>query len=321
MRLRSSLVVVALLVAGVPNVASARVVEIEGTKCVKAGQKRVVKKSSFVCTKTAKGFFWFSNSASSRTANGAPITTQQTTTTTTLPSVTSLTSQAEIPSVIQNWGFNLAPYSTSTGYAGDLKIRGVVPPTFSGENAARDNTQYRLLIDPIAKQTVLGRASPQISFWLPLGTKVISMIAGTVCKVEKLYSGDYTVMVASEKFPCTNGQTIVSFEHEHVINPVVTVGQKVAAGDVIATVSDYNPNWKAKGIGVVEVGILFSKKDSTLAWHACLSSFLEPTRKASMLQALESAMAAWESELGDSTVFDERAMPIAGCYSTEELQA
>lgn len=320
MRLRTTLVAVVLLVVGLPHDASARVIEIEGTKCVKAGQKRVVKKATFVCTKTAKGSFWFSISATSPKASGVPSTTTQPTTTT-MPSVTSLTSQAEIPSVIQNWGFNLAQYSASTGFAGDLKIRGVVPPTFSGENAARDNTQYRLLIDPIAKQTVLGKASPQISFWLPLGTKVISMITGTVCKVEKLYSGDYSVMVASEKFPCVNGQTLVSFEHEHVINPVVTVGQKVVAGEVVATVSDYNPHWKAKGLGVVEVGILFSKKDSTLAWHACVSSFLDPARKSSMLQALESAMAAWESELSDTSVFDERAMPIAGCYSTDELQA
>jgi hypothetical protein len=284
------------------------------------GQKRVVKKSNFICTKTAKGSFWFSSSAPSRTASGVSSTTIQQTTTTT-PSVTSLTSQAEIPSVIQNWGFNLAPYSASTGFAGDLKIRGVVPPTFSGENATRDNSQYRLLIDPISKQTVLGKASPQISFWLPLGTKVISMINGTVCKVEKLYSGDYSVMVASEKFPCANGQTLVSFEHEHVINPMVAVGQKVTAGEIIATVSDYNPHWKSKGLGVVEIGILFSKKNSNLAWHACVSSFLEPSKKSAMVQAMESAMAAWESELSDSTIFDEPAMPIAGCYSTEELQA
>ena len=105
-------------------------------------------------------------------------------------------------------------------------------------------------------------------------------------------------------------QSLVSFEHEHVINPVVTVGQKVTAGDVLATVSDYNPHWKAKGLGVVEIGILSSKKNSNQAWHARISSFLDPARKSALLQAMESAMAAWESELSDPTVFDERAMPI-----------
>ncbi|MEY3452314.1 MAG: hypothetical protein RL574_52 [Actinomycetota bacterium] len=321
MRLRATVVALVLLVAGVPNVASARAVEIEGTKCAKAGQKRLVKKTPFVCTKTAKGSFWFSSGTPSRTAVGGSTTTTVQSTTTTVQSATSLTSQAEIPSIIQNWGFNLAPYSASTGYAGDMKIRGVVPPTFGGENAARDNAQYRLLIDSIALQTVLGKASPQISFWLPLETKVVSMITGTVCKVEKLYSGDFTVMIASQKFPCVNGQSLVSFEHEHVINPVVTVGQRVTAGDVLATVSDYNPHWKAKGLGVVEIGILFSKKNSNQAWHACVSSFLDPARKSAMVQAMESAMAAWESELSDPTVFDERAMPIAGCYTTEEIPA
>jgi biotin carboxyl carrier protein len=326
---RTFVLAVLAIVLVVPGAASARFVEIEGTKCPKVGQKRVAKKSTFVCAKTARGTFWISSGSAVRPpssgSTGGQSTAQSTTTTTTATTTTvrpttSISSQAEIPAVIQNFGFNLSAFSSATGFAGDLKIRGVVPPTFGGDNAARDNAAYRMLIDPIALQTVLGKSSPQLSVWLPLGTKVISTITGTVCKVEKIYSGDYSIMVSAPQFPCVNGQTAVAFEHEHVINPVVTVGQRVNAGDVIATVSDYNPHWKAKGMGVVEVGILFTKTNSTSPWHACVSSYLDPTKKASLVQALESAFAAWEAELGDTTIYDERAMPVAGCYTTEELR-
>ena len=322
-RLLSGFVVAGLLL--VPASVSARHLAIAGTKCAKVGLRRTVQKAEYVCAKTSKGLVWRATSkssgASSGTATTTTTTTRAVTATTTAPAVAALSSQSEIPAVIQNYGFSLSQYSAATGFAGDLKIRGVVPPTFSGENSARDNAQYRLLIDPIALQTVLGKASPQISIWLPLNTKVISMVTGTVCKVEKIYSGDYSIMVAVPQFPCSNGQSVVSFEHEHVLNPLVTVGQRVTAGDVIATVSDYNPHWKAKGFGVVEIGILFGKKNSNSPWHACISSFLDPAKKPALVQAMESAMAAWESELGDSTIFDERAMPIAGCYTTEEIPA
>ena len=293
-----------------------------GGTCSRIGAITKVGKTSVKCTRVGKKLLW------------VKVTSGTTTVSTTAPSGTtpsgsssgssgndSLGSQAEIPAVVANWGFNLAPYSAATGMAGDMRIRGVVPPTFSGSNATRDNAVYRMLIDPIALQTVLGKPSPQISFWLPLGTRVISMISGTVCKVEQIYSGDYSIMIASPKHPCINGQAAVSFEHEHVMNPLVTVGQKVSAGETIATVSDYNTHWKAKGLGIVEIGILYGKKNSTSPWHACVASFLDPTKKGEMLAALESAMTAWEAELGDTSIFDERAMPVYGCYSTEEIPA
>lgn len=307
-----------------PGLASATFVEIEATKCPKIGQKRVVKKTTYLCKKTSKGAFWFATSSASTTNIAKPTTTsvtRPTGSTVARTDATGLASQNEIPAVVQNFGFRLATYSSATGYAGDLKIRGVVPPTFGGENASRDNAQYRLLVDPIALQTVLGKPSPQMSIWLPLGTKVTSMVTGTVCKVEKLYSGDFTIMVAVPQFPCSNGQSAVSFEHEHVTDPAVVVGQKVTAGDVIATVSDYNPHWKSKGLGVVEIGILFGKTNSSSAWHACVAKFLDPVAKTALLQSLESVFAAWEAELADTDVFNERAMPVAGCYTVEEIPA
>ena len=89
-------------------------------------------------------------------------------------------SQQDVPAIIQNWGFNFADYSEATGKAGDMLIKGVTPPTFTGSTAAKDNAMYRFLIGPIGLLKSEGIVEPQMAFYLPLGTPVISMVNGTV---------------------------------------------------------------------------------------------------------------------------------------------
>jgi hypothetical protein len=228
-------------------------------------------------------------------------------------------SQQDVPAIIQNWGFNFADYSEATGKAGDMLIKGVTPPTFTGSTAAKDNAMYRFLIGPIGLLKSEGMIEPQMAFYLPLGTPVISMVNGTVCDVPKLYSNDYSVRVAPPEMSCTQDGAYILYEHEHLLDPTVKVGDKVTAGQKIGVVSDYNPHWKAKGLGVIETGVFFSKKGSNAPWHACLSSFLDPTKKSAMLATLSSAFAAWEAEVGDTTLYEEAKMSPVGCYTTEEM--
>jgi hypothetical protein len=199
-----------------------------------------------------------------------------------------------------------------------MLIKGVTPPTFTGPNAATDNAMYRLLIGPIGA-VVQGMVEPQNGFYLPLGTSVISMVDGTVCDVPKLYSNDYSVRVAPPGMACMQGGAYILYEHEHILNPTVKVGDKVTAGQKIGIVGDYNPHWKAKGLGILETGVFFSKKGSNAPWHACLSSFLDPSKKTALLATLSSAYAAWEAELGDNTLYDEAKMSPVGCYTTAEM--
>ena len=229
---------------------------------------------------------------------------------------------AQLPAVIENFGFNLADFDPSTGFAGDLKISGVVPPVLpdNDPNKASMDSANRYLIDVYGYEQMQGLA-PQISFFLPLGTKVISMVTGTVCEVSKLYSGDYSVRVAPEGVDCKpegKGGAVILFETEHVNNPTVGYGDKVKAGQVIAEVSDYRYDWKEKGLGVVEIGIAFNKPGSSAPWHACPMRFLEPEKKAALVKSLTSAYAAWESELGDTTLYDE-TLEFPGCLSTEDI--
>jgi hypothetical protein len=274
-----------------------------GGKCTKAGATSKSGKVTLTCKKVAGKLVWVSSGSSgaSSSSSGAQPT-----------------SQKDIPAIIENWGFNFANYDAATGKAGDMQIKGITSPTFTGPNAATDNAMYRLLIGPIGEM-VQGMVEPQFGFYLPIGTSVISMVAGTVCDVPKLYSNDYSVRVAPPGMKCMQGGAYILFEHEHLLNPTVKVGDKVTAGQKLGVVSDYNPHWKAKGLGVIETGVFFSKKGSTKPWHACLSSFIDPSKKSAMLATLSSAFAAWETERGDTTFYDEARMSPVGCYTTAEM--
>ena len=298
--------VVALAIATSAPQASAA--NSAGGKCTKAGATANSGKTTLKCTKVGSKLVWVAQSSSgsgSGSSGSASTGTQP-------------TSQRDIPAIIQNWGFNFTDYSAATGKAGDMLIKGVTPPTFTGPNAATDNAMYRLLIGPIGA-VVQGMVEPQMGFYLPLGTSVVSMVTGTVCDLAKLYSNDYSVRVAPPGMSCMQGGAYVLYEHEHLLNPTVKVGDKVTAGQKLGIVSDYNSNWKAKGLGVIETGVFFSKKGSNAPWHACLSSFLDPTKKSAMLATLSSAYAAWETELGDTTLYDEAKMSPVGCYTTAEM--
>lgn len=281
-----------------------------GGKCTKAGVTVKSGATSLKCTKVGKNLIWVATSSKSSGSGSGSSTSGG--------SSAQPTSQKDIPAIIQNWGFNFAPYSSATGKAGDMQIAGITPPTFTGPNAASDNFMYRHLIGPIGEE-VRGATEPQNAFYLPIGTSVISMVTGTVCDVPKLYSDDYSVRVAPPGMSCMQGGAYILFEHEHLLNPTVKVGDKVTAGQKLGIVSDYNQYWKAKGLGVIETGVFFSKVGSNKPWHACLSSFIDPSKKSAMLATLSSAYAAWETERGDSTLYDEAKMPIVGCYVVTEM--
>lgn len=302
---------------------SAHAANTAGGKCTKLGQVVKSGKSTLKCTKVGKSLVWVAQ----KTTNGSGASGSGTSGTSgsgssssggTSASGAQPTSQTDIPAIIQNWGFNLGDYDATTGRAGDMQIRGVVPPTFA---SAEDTAMYRLLVGPIGEVIKGGIVEPQFAFILPLGTPVVSMVAGTVCDVPKLYSNDYSIRIAPPGYACMQGGAYILYEHEHVLNPSVAVGDKVTAGQRIAIVSDYNPHWKSKGLGILETGVFFSKKGSTSPWHSCLTQFLDASKKTAMLATLSKALAAWESERGDSALYNEAAMSPVGCYTTAELNS
>lgn len=282
----AGIVAMSLVAAAFPSVASAA--NQAGDSCKKAGI--TLYNGALLCTKKGKRLIW-------------------------VKSQVGLTSNANIPKVIQNWGLAVDTYDSGSGMAGVMRIKGVTPPTFG--NAA-DNAMYRHIFG-VYGMDLKGMKEPQIAIIAPLGTPVISMVDGTVCNLSKVWSNDYTVGVAPIGTPCKIGNwATVLFEHEHLINPMVKVGDKVKAGQQIGTVSDYNQHWKAKGFGMIEIGVFFVKKGSNKSWHACLGNYLAPAKRDSMLAVLTSVQMAWMAELSDPTLYDLGAQNPVVCLTNDD---
>lgn len=212
--------------------------------------------------------------------------------------------EADVPT-IKNLPITIATYDPATGMAGDMKFTkwdtksGGLDAIFSeyGRKAPANN-------GPGA-----GRMSPQPTFLAPQGTKVHSIVDGTVYDVPKLYSGDYSIMVQG------NDQSVI-FETEHVIHPLVKKGDRVKAGQVIAEVSDYDSR-NLNGLGLVEMGVLLPGNPPK---HACTFDYLDDSVKDDITSKLTQLMNDWESYMNDKNVYDQASMPIPGCTTRDEVE-
>lgn len=150
--------------------------------------------------------------------------------------------------------------------------------------------------------------SPQPTFIVAGGTKIKAMIDGEVIAVNKLYSDDYTIHMQGE------GSDLI-FELEHIIKPTVKVGDKVTAGTVVATASDYDAH-NLFGMGVVEIGILKGGNPPT---HICLFDYLDDSIKQDTFDKIEALKKSWEEYVGDTTLYDEANTVIPGCVNREPV--
>lgn len=206
---------------------------------------------------------------------------------------------------IKNLPIELGKYDPTTGMAGDLKFA-----KWKMEPGGLDAIflEYgRKIVNSISPGE--GRLNPQPTFIAPLGTKVRSIVDGTVYDVPKLYSNDYSIMVQGKD------QSII-FETEHIINPQVKKGDIVKAGQVIAEVSDYDSH-NLNGLGLVEMGVLLPGNPPQ---HACTFDYLDPAVKDDISKKLTQLMDDWESFVGDKNIFDQANQPIVGCATNAKVE-
>ena len=206
------------------------------------------------------------------------------------------------PILIKNLPVNFAPYDPTTNMAGDFKF-------------TKQKLQFdRLLMDygfyiP-ASPDKKAKNNPQPAFIVPLGTKVMSIVDGVVVDIPKLYSDDFSVMVAR-----SNNDGELSFETEHVKNVVVKVGDTVKAGDIIAEASDYNSQW-TPGFGLVEIGIL---KGGNPPHHLCPYLFLDPSAKENIFASLKTFYSDWNTYTG-KTLYNLSDYKTIGCLVEGEIE-
>jgi len=101
--------------------------------------------------------------------------------------------------------------------------------------------------------------------------------SGTVSYIHTLWNDDYTVMIRGNQ-----GGWI--WEVEHVINVEVRVGERVEAGQQVATASDFAETEHGKGFGVVELGLL---EGGLVPIHHCPLLCIDQTALPSITDDLE----------------------------------
>lgn len=205
---------------------------------------------------------------------------------------------------IKTIGINLDYYNSTTGRAGDFLF------TKKKLQFGRVFMPYGFVIPGNNTSSGNDKANPQPTFVVPTGTKVLSLVDGTVFNVGTVWSGDYSIQVTAD------GQTNnLIYETEHVINPLVKKGDSVKAGQVIAEVSDFDSNTPS-GYGTVEIGVLDGSGGTPK--HLCPFLYLDPSVKQQILTKLQDLMKNWETYIGNATLYDE-SLAVPGCQTLDPI--
>lgn len=202
--------------------------------------------------------------------------------------------------LIKSLGIELAPYDPQTGKAGDILF------TKKKLTFNRLFIEYGFVIP--ASSAGPEKKNLQPTFIVPLGTPVRSLVDGTVTSISTVWSGDYTIHV-------TNPGSDFIFETEHVINPLVNVGDTVVAGQIIAEVSDYDTR-NYPGMGIVEIGILTSQNGQPT--HLCPFLYLHPSIEAQTHANILALYDAWNS-YKHADVYT-KSDPVPGCLIVESIE-
>lgn len=212
----------------------------------------------------------------------------------------------EPPIKIKGIGLNLDYYDLKANRAGDIKF---TDHQFSYRQPFDVYGHFKTGLEPDDAP----ERNPQPSFFVPRGTKVRALIDGFVYDVPKLYSGDYSVIIAPSM------ESRWRFETEHVDNPIVKPGDFVKAGQVVAEAStakmgnDQEWGWFEIGIGKG------SQNLEDRPQHICPFKYLDDSIKEETLKKLKSLMLSWEEYRKDPNVYDENATPIPGCLVLDTL--
>lgn len=176
---------------------------------------------------------------------------------------------------------------------------------------------------PASSVRPVATMNPQPTFYAPLGTPVVAAVSGTVVNVPTLYSNDFSVMVGR-----ADGTGPV-WEHEHVINVRVRVGDRVVAGQQIAEVSNYECVWGRNGLatdpicasqlGLVELGLLHGGNPPS---HQCPfdPAVVSPSRLSAIFDQLTSARSRIEAAFGDASKYVESTWASPQCVTLGRIE-
>lgn len=209
--------------------------------------------------------------------------------------------------VIENIGIHIDYYNETTNRAGDFQFDSF-EYSWGGIYNEKVFYDYGFTSTNDNGSTAL---EPQPILVAPLGTKVHAITSGVVHDIKMIYSGDYTIHIVKEDNPKW------FYDHEHVVNVSVKVGDKVVAGQEIAEVSGYI-DWLANdGYGLVDIGV-FSSEDGE-PWHHCPFMYLNESVKQDYYDKITALYKSWEEYTGNYSLYDEDEHCIPGCVICDPI--
>ncbi len=175
---------------------------------------------------------------------------------------------------------------------------------------------------PVSSARPVSMPNPQPTFYAPLGTPVYAVVTGVVSQIPTLYSRDYSVMISS-------GERGGVWEHEHIMNVTVRVGDRVTAGQRIGEVSDYECTWSRNSLasdplcqsrlGLVEIGLLYG---GAAPQHRCPfeAELIAPSKKDGIFAQLDSARSRIKAAFGDAGKYQESTWATPQCISLSRVE-
>lgn len=212
------------------------------------------------------------------------------------------------PMLAKNIGFNFDYYDPATKSAGDL--------VFSKLPAMQDplvGNQLWMDYGVADRKPGSSMKNPQTTFFLPAGTKITAMVDGEVVGLTEFAKNDYGIMIAKDK------SSKWRYEHEHIANPTVKLGDTVKAGDVIAEVGQHVNTYQYPGYGFFEIGLYRPHSNGVGGNEDCVFKFLDPSVKKDTEAKVTAFYTAWEQYVGDTSIYDQENYASPGCAITETI--
>lgn len=200
--------------------------------------------------------------------------------------------------VLKNLGVNIDSWDKETNRAGDILFRRAPYP---------DNkifTEAGLLVrGPQGLKRL-----PEMTFFLPRGTKVFSAVDGFVEKIDFWEdSKDYGVHIKTDK------NSLWMLSYEHLVNLRIKEGDMVKVGQVVGEVSPYKVFSEMDDeTGVFEIVVWKGGSTFDDIVKVCPFLALEDSLKPVYEEKITTLAREWEEFIGED-VYNESAWVAPGC--------
>ncbi|TSC62316.1 MAG: Peptidoglycan binding protein [Parcubacteria group bacterium Gr01-1014_48] len=191
------------------------------------------------------------------------------------------------PPVLKNFGVRFEEWNKTTGTAGSFLFLPAENKVF---------LEYGV--------EVMGPDGPKIlptfEYRVARDTDVLAAIDGVITKLfYKDYTKDYGIHIQ----PSTNSQWIL--EHDHVSNPLVSLGDTVKAGDILGKAGTLGGE-----LGRTEIMLFVG--GSTITTH-CPFKYLDPALKDMYREKILRHIKDWEEFKNNPALYNEESHVLPGC--------